>query len=100
MNTEHFTCGQCGACCRQPGHVYLTGEDIGRLAGYLRVGERECIDRYTTLAPNRGQLTLAMAEDEACVFLDGNRCAVYPARPRQCRDFPHRWGSRCNARRG
>jgi Fe-S-cluster containining protein len=26
---------------------------------------------------------------DGCVFLDGNDCTVYDARPRNCVDFPH-----------
>jgi Fe-S-cluster containining protein len=26
---------------------------------------------------------------DGCVFLDGNLCLIYDARPKTCRDFPH-----------
>lgn len=88
---EDFRCGRCGACCRWPGHVYLTGEDAASLARELRLPDREFADRYARLAPNRAGLVLALREDGACVFLEGDLCAVHAARPKQCRDFPHAW---------
>jgi hypothetical protein len=26
---------------------------------------------------------------KGCIFLDGNLCTIYDARPKTCRDFPH-----------
>jgi Fe-S-cluster containining protein len=26
---------------------------------------------------------------DGCIFLDGNLCMIYEARPKTCRDFPH-----------
>ena len=87
-----FGCRRCGACCRWPGHVLLTPEDIPRLAGALGVDEAELLQRYTVLAANRAQLSLAERPAGDCVFLDADqRCRVYAARPQQCRDFPQGW---------
>ena len=83
-----FACTGCGQCCRWEGHVLLTGDDIRRLARALAVPEHDFIQRYTGLASNRRQLTLLDGTDGACIFLEGNRCAVYAARPAQCRAFP------------
>ena len=98
MPSPH-TCIRCAACCRWPGHVLLTQEDIVALASYLGLSQEELIQRYTVLASNRAQLSLAEREDGVCVFLDGNECRVYDARPAQCRDFPSKWSvSGCPAR--
>ena len=96
-----FACLRCGACCRWPGHVLLTDPDIARLAGFVGLDEAALINRYTRLASNRAQLSLVEQGDGACIFLDGARCRVYPARPAQCRSFPHAWavaGCPCLAR--
>jgi len=57
----------------------------------LAVSEDEFIADFTQLGPNRKQLCLKMSSEEACIFLDGNSCEVYAARPIQCRDFPNSW---------
>jgi Fe-S-cluster containining protein len=93
MNSEErsFKCQQCGSCCRWSGHVLLSGEDIGRLSAAAGLSEEAFIARYTVLAANRRQLSLADAPDGSCVLLEDGRCMLYEARPAQCRDFPHSW---------
>jgi uncharacterized protein len=86
-----FKCQQCGTCCRWTGHVLLTKEDVPRLAAAAGLSEEAFIDRYTVLAANRRQLSLADAPDGSCVLLENGRCALYEARPAQCREFPHGW---------
>ena len=86
-----FVCRRCGACCRWEGIVRLTEEDIRRLAVFLGMSEEAFIERHTRLAPDRRCLALLDAADGACAFLDGDRCAVYEARPAQCRNFPFTW---------
>ena len=86
-----FKCQQCGACCRWSGHVLLTESDITRLAAASGLSEEAFIGRYTVLASNRRQLSLADQPDGSCVLLQDNRCRFYESRPDQCRDFPHGW---------
>lgn len=89
--TKIFICKQCGSCCRWPGYVFLTNEDVAVIAEQIDLAEREFIDSYTRLSSNRGQLSLVEKENGECVFLDGSVCRIYKARPRQCRDFPGIW---------
>ena len=88
---ENFQCQECGTCCRWSGFVIVTPKDIKRLANYLKISETIFIEKYTTLAPNRNQLTLIDHEDGSCIFLQEDRCKVYQARPEQCRNFPFTW---------
>lgn len=86
-----FTCQRCGICCRWPGHVLLTDEDITQLAAATGLSEDEFIARHTQLASNRCQLSLEEHPDGRCIFLEEDGCAFYEARPEQCRNFPHTW---------
>jgi hypothetical protein len=88
---ETFACRACGACCRWPGPVRLGEDDIRILADHLGLAEAAFLEQWTTLALDRRSLSLTEKADGSCVFLEGNRCRVYPARPRQCRDFPLGW---------
>lgn len=94
-----FKCLGCGTCCGWPGYVYVTDEEANAMARQLGIGRSEFRDEFTLLAPNRGQLCLKQAPGGVCIFLHENRCRVYPVRPRQCRDFPTKWGrdARCPA---
>lgn len=88
---EGFSCQRCGACCRWPGHVLLTDEDVIRMAEATGLSEIDFIERYTVLAANRRQLSLSEFSDGRCIFLKGDMCEIYESRPDQCRNFPHSW---------
>lgn len=93
QNSESlFKCQRCGTCCRWPGHVLLAPADISAMSAATGLSEDEFIERYTVLASNRRQLSLAEYPDGRCIFLkDDNGCACYEARPEQCRSFPYAW---------
>lgn len=87
---KNFQCRRCGACCRQPGFVYLGEGEAERLAACLGM------DVYTftetlCLLQDRRHLALKKNPDETCLFLTPEGCKVYEARPVQCRDFPLKW---------
>ena len=88
---KQFKCSGCGECCRWGGSVLLTDADILNIATHLGLSEQEFIDAHTRLAPNRKHLALLDQADGSCAFLQGDRCAVYEARPEQCRSFPYAW---------
>ncbi len=91
---ELFMCRRCGACCRVPGVVRVTDEDIDRLAAFLEVSPEDFIAQFTRLSPSRTGLVLNSGLEEPCMFLsEDNSCRVHPARPQQCRDYPERWWS-------
>ena len=91
FNFAKFVCTQCGDCCRWPGYVHLTYEDIRLMAAELNLQEEVFIEQYTRLSPNRSQLALRDQADGSCIFLQENQCTVYQARPLQCRSFPKAW---------
>jgi Fe-S-cluster containining protein len=88
---NEFKCSGCGECCRWGGSVLLTEEDIRKMAAHLALSEPDFIELHTRLAPNRQQLALLDQKDGSCAFLKGDQCAIYEARPEQCRSFPYAW---------
>jgi Fe-S-cluster containining protein len=84
-------CQRCTACCRWPGQVRLTDEEISRLAAFKNLSEFEFIQQFTRLRPDRNGLALKDKANGECVFLEGNDCAVQSVKPQQCRDFPNLW---------
>ena len=86
----HFQCQRCGACCKQPGFVYLKEEDATRLAARLGIDIYQFTEEHCLLM-DRQHLMLKKHPDERCLFLGANGCTVYEARPVQCRDFPLNW---------
>lgn len=84
-------CQRCTACCRWPGQVRLTDEEITRLAVFNQLSEQDFIERFTRLTHDRRGLALQEKPSGACVFLVGNECSVQSVKPQQCRDFPNLW---------
>ena len=102
-----FTCSQCGNCCTGgPGFVWISAEEITRLAAYMKLAPEQVIERYCRNIHGRYSLTEhrnARSELD-CVFLKEERtaheadgqtlvhtkrsCTIYPVRPLQCRTWP------------
>ena len=110
-NGLQFTCTQCGNCCTGgPGYVWITDEEIARLANHLNLTTERTIDQYCRRIFGRVSLNEhrnARGEHD-CVFLKEERaeriegdqpivytkrsCTIYPVRPLQCRTWPF-WDS-------
>ncbi|MBI2809856.1 MAG: YkgJ family cysteine cluster protein [Candidatus Melainabacteria bacterium] len=83
-----FKCTGCGKCCTGfPGTVWVSDEEIEALAKTLNISPEEFARKYTRRIGNRLSLK-EHARTYSCVFLDGKKCTVYDARPKQCRTFP------------
>jgi uncharacterized protein len=83
---EAIDCRACANCCRE-GTVRLTDRDIEHLAKFLGMSIREFRAQYT--APSEEEGLILKRAESGCVFLAGNDCTVYDARPRACVNFPH-----------
>lgn len=95
-----FKCIGCGACCRNVHQsVPVETPDAFRIAKYLRdkgediwtmddfwarYGEPALLDEcgyFVYFLKTKG-------EDNACVFLEKNRCSIHAVNPRACRLYP------------
>ena len=105
-NGLNFTCTQCGNCCTgPPGYVWISREEIDRLADYLKVTAADVVRTYCRRVDGKYSLKEhrnARGEYD-CIFLktvpakpnaDGTvsqarrGCSIYPVRPLQCRTWP------------
>ncbi|MFZ4763996.1 MAG: YkgJ family cysteine cluster protein [Roseimicrobium sp.] len=87
-----FLCQRCGNCCRWPGDVIVTDEEVRAIAEHLGLAEEAFIESHTRLSANRRHLSLIEKQDGSCVFLEGqNHCHIQPVKPLQCRGFPNQW---------
>lgn len=84
---EQIDCTQCANCCRVA-TVQVTERDIDRLARRLRIPPVKFLAEYTVESPDEGRI-LRRDPAAGCVFLSGNECTVYDARPDICQRFPH-----------
>jgi hypothetical protein len=84
---DQIDCLDCGNCCRVA-TAKVTGRDVERLARYLGVKPARAMAEYVVKSEEEG-LILARDQKTGCVFLSGNECTVYDARPEGCQKFPH-----------
>ena len=87
-NGLRFKCTGCGQCCTgSPGYVFLSKTDLDALAAHFNISNEEFLKRYTYKVDGQYSL-LDTPGTNACIFLEKEKCAVYHARPIQCRTFP------------
>ena len=84
---EQIDCTQCANCCKTA-TVTVGERDVDRLARHLRTTPAKFVADYTVMSQDEGRILRRTAES-GCVFLDGNLCTVYDARPDTCQRFPH-----------
>ena len=87
----HFRCTQCGNCCSgAPGYVWLTGDDMTRMAAFLGVPIDDFTRRHVRRVGN--DYSVIEKTNHDCIFLhragDKATCSIYPVRPTQCRTWP------------
>ena len=84
---EQIDCLQCANCCRVA-TAKVTERDVERLAKYLHIKPARIMADYVVKSEEEG-LVLQRDKKTGCVFLNGNECTVYDARPESCQKFPH-----------
>ncbi len=88
-----FGCTQCGRCCGgAPGYVWVTDEEIERIAARLQLSADEFRERHTRKAAGWRRSLLELRNGD-CEFLARDdagkaRCTIYEDRPVQCRTWP------------
>ena len=85
---EQIDCRACANCCKVA-ETDLMERDVERLARFLRISPKQFVEQYTTASAQEDDEIILRRNDHGCIFLDGNDCAIYEARPDTCRNFPH-----------
>ena len=84
---EQIDCTACANCCKTS-TTAISERDIDRLARHLRISRERFLADYT-MPDDEGALSLRFTPEAGCVFLEGNLCSVYEARPDICQRYPH-----------
>jgi uncharacterized protein len=85
---DQIDCTACANCCRVA-TTEVSERDIDRLSRHFRIAPAQVAADYTALDPEDQTRNLKWTEAAGCVFLEGNLCSVYEARPDICRRYPH-----------
>jgi uncharacterized protein len=84
---SHFKCQQSGNCCKCPGTVYVTPEELEGMSKILDEPVLNFREKY--IQKRNGWDTVANPDFRPDCFLDeDNRCKVYGSRPKHCRTYP------------
>lgn len=95
-----FKCIGCAECCRHVKEsVPVSSQDAFYLTKHLRDMGLDifCVDQFLdqfaapALLDDCGYFVYflkSVGEDDSCIFLNGNRCAVQKAKPSACRLYP------------
>ena len=86
-----FSCQGCRTCCGvDPGFVFLSENDIMKMADCLSLDREKFIDTYCRYVDmgNMKMISLKEKKNYDCIFLNEKGCAVYQYRPVQCATYP------------
>ena len=98
-NGIKFECQGSSKCCvsrGSHGFVYMSNNDLKRLANYFDISNQKFKDRYCDRTD--GYLHLKeINKNGNCQFLNETKCSVYKDRPEACRSWPF-WKENMNAK--
>lgn len=90
--SKRYLCQRCGNCCRWPGDVIVTQDEVAQIAAFLGMELDDFIQTRTRLSANRRHLSLMEKPNGECFFLEGvNTCTLQDVKPAQCKGFPNAW---------
>ena len=85
---NNMDCRACANCCKVA-ETNISERDVEKLARFMGLTQKQFIAQYTTMSVQDEDETILRRTETGCIFLDGNDCTIYEARPDTCRDFPH-----------
>ncbi len=85
---HEIDCTACASCCRHS-VVSVGRAEMEEIARRLGLPVDEFVTRHTDPDPDAPARRILRSSRNGCIFLDGNLCSIYEARPKACREFPH-----------
>lgn len=88
MTDLRFACQPgCAKCCEVEGYVYLSEDDVTRIAAFLEMPQPAFEQRYVYRTRHSRRLRKP-GRGKQCGFLEDKRCGIHDVKPVQCRLFP------------
>ena len=85
---QQMDCTTCANCCRHS-VVPVQKAEIAKIASHLGVTVEAAARTYTVADPESPTSRILRTSPQGGIFLEGNLCTIYDARPKPCREFPH-----------
>jgi uncharacterized protein len=76
----------CTRCCDTHGYVYITENDLVRIAGFLGMSAQQFEAQF--VFRTKHLLRLRKPRRSQCHFLTESGCSVHQVKPAQCRLYP------------
>jgi uncharacterized protein len=81
---DQIDCTSCGHCCKTITPI-ISEADIKRIAKFLHISVRSTKQQWISKHDQMGLILNSLP----CPFLKNRKCSIYPARPHDCRSYPH-----------
>jgi hypothetical protein len=94
---QRVDCTACANCCRYS-VVSVNKSEIERIARHIGTTSEAVARLYTVPDPDAPALRIPLNSGKGCVFLDGNLCKIYEARPKDLPRFSSRSSRKTLAR--
>lgn len=87
---RRFKCTACGNCCVQDGYVFVSDEEIARMAAHLGLDDATFRARFEVHRhPVEESWVLEARDGRGCPLLTPTRgCSVHAVKPAQCATWP------------
>jgi Fe-S-cluster containining protein len=87
MQGLRFSCQRgCTKCCERHGYIYLSEEDVTRIAAYLNLTQKDFEEQY--IIRFKHVIRFRKPLSAQCQFLTAQGCSIHAVKPAQCRLFP------------
>ena len=83
--SDIFNCIKCGDCCKGYGGTFVTGDEIRKIADYLKTDPEKFVENYCRMSG--GKPVLGQGKDGYCLFWE-DICKIHPVKPRMCKMWP------------
>lgn len=82
-----FECKMCGSCCYGEGGIYVSRDEIDRIAGYLCITSESFNSRFCERKNDRNYIKTGA--DKFCIFYDQEKkCTIHQCNPGPCSLWP------------
>jgi Fe-S-cluster containining protein len=83
--SDIFNCIKCGDCCKGYGGTFVSGDEIRKIADYLKTDPERFVENYCQMSG--GKPVLGQGKDGYCIFWE-DICKIHPVKPRMCKRWP------------